>query len=576
MTAFAVLTFNSCRYISLEPSYEGDGTCIECEMDTSIPAGYDGTMATDTDTPGTDINIYWEKNNFSNKVEVIYDGATARVSTSYKYVTYTIQGANVTLDFKTKGGSSAEVIVKGSSAKGSLKILSGAKLKLTLSGVELSSEQGPAINFQDKKSLFLHMTDGTTNKLSDGFEYPDSEQTEDQKGCIFSEGPVVFSGKGLLSVTGNYRHGIATDSYMWMRPATTIVVNNACASGIKVKGANKVDADGDMLGLVIKGGYLFSRVDKEGAKAINCETNIKIYSGKVEAYATGKCKYVPEILDIQKATAVKADQNLCVYDGTLVAKVSGEGARAIRTHGSLNMYGGTINATASGKYFKYHNLFSKPRAVKSDMSINIKKGDFNVASVGRSDYAVAVNAGKKFTNNLGNVYAYAYEDAFKVQDFEVNGGYNFGFSENGDAIDSDNEVCFNGGVNEFGAKSSAFENGGGLYINGGTVLGVCGVGVTPTSYMQSYAYYNLGISGNTGDVVAVLEGNETIFSFKIPRSRHESVMLYSSEDETFDSSYDIYKWGELSGLYTERRILVEDADFTGGYFVDTLRKVVYK
>jgi len=81
-------------------------------------------------------------------------------------------------------------------------------------------------------------------------------------------------------------------------------------------------------------------------------------------------------------------------------------------------------------------------------------------------------------------------------------------------------------------------------------------------------YYHTGISGNTGDVVAVLEGNRTVFSFIIPRSQYVGRVMYSSPDETFENDCEIYKWGEVQGVTKHHRILIEDGNFVGGYFVD--------
>lgn len=195
-----------------------DGTAegSESVFDVSIEE-YNGETADDAsaDIVGSDEDFYWEVNTFTSTVDITYNGTTATVVSNDDDILYDVSGAHVTVDMQTNSVKNVEIIVSGKSDDGSLKIYGEKKFKLTLDGVDLTSSSGPAINSQCKKRIFVHLAEGTTNRLTDAATYSDDSyylngataDDEDRKGCFFSEGNLVFSGTGVLVVQGNQKHG---------------------------------------------------------------------------------------------------------------------------------------------------------------------------------------------------------------------------------------------------------------------------------------------------------------------------------------------------------------------------------
>mgnify|MGYP000429392373 CR=1 FL=1 len=77
---------------------------------------------------------------------------------------------------------------------------------LRLRTYSLTNGSGAAINIQSGKRVFVELKAGTENNLTDASAYS-TVDGEDEKACFFSEGQLIFSGTGALTVTGNYKHG---------------------------------------------------------------------------------------------------------------------------------------------------------------------------------------------------------------------------------------------------------------------------------------------------------------------------------------------------------------------------------
>ena len=184
--------------------------------------------------------------------------------------------------------------LKGQSQNGQFKIYSDKKFQLQLDGLHLTCSDGPAINIQTKKRCFVVCNEGTDNHLADGVVYASdaiAQPLEDEKGCLFSEGQLIFYGPGHLTVTGLHQHAIASDEYIVMHSGCDVTVADAAKDGIHAKEqyyqiggmvrsyANKEALQSDTLGIQLQGGYLYlcgSNAYKTGGNGTFTQINGKL------------------------------------------------------------------------------------------------------------------------------------------------------------------------------------------------------------------------------------------------------------------------------------------------------------
>ncbi len=529
--------------------------------DSSIK-DWDGEKADDAanDTVGSDEDLYWEANDFSTTVTVTYNGTSAAVATDSDKVLYDVQGAHVTIDMLTNSVKKVNIVAQGTSSDGSLKIYGEKKFKLTLNGLDLTSASGPAINDQCKKRVFVHLADGTTNRLTDAATYSDdkyylngaSAADEDRKGAFFSEGNLIFSGTGVLVVEGNKKHAIASDGCFLMRPGVTIAVTGAAKNALQVKG----DTD-DNVGVKINGGLLYANVSSTAGKCIKTDLDVDISGGKLLLNTSGGGEYDSDENDTSSAACIKADGNVAVSGGTLTLKSTGEGGKGINADGTLTIDGGDIAVSTTGGKYIYNaaqDLTSSPKGIKADGDIVINGGSLNISVTGKSDGSEGLESKSTITINAGDVEIYAYDDAMNAStDITINGGNVWCYAVNNDGIDSNGTLNLNGGV-VIASGTNAPEEGfdcdrsTDFKVTGGILIGTAGAAVAPSTATstQRTVIYN-GISATKGAVLCIADSAGTpILVYALPRTMSGMSLFFSSPDLAA-GTYTVTTGGTASG-----------------------------
>lgn len=291
-----------------------------CVNDDHYTWNDDFADLTDTDT--ISIGINWN----GSTVTITGDNAG--------YVT--ANGTDVTVSSNTNKFLNLQL--SGTSTDGSLLIYSWRKLGIVLNGLQLTNADGPAINNQCSKWLYVTLADGTENSLTDGEEY--AEQTFDQKGTLFSEGQICFQGGGALTVTGNAKNAIASDDF-----------------------------------IEINGGTLTISAKADGGRGIKVNDGLTINGGSTTITTSGDCRIetVDGVRDTTSAAGIKSDSIFVMTGGTLSITSTGDGGKGINCSGDVAFSGGELVITTTGS-----NDEGKPKGVKSDTAIIVSGGSFTV------------------------------------------------------------------------------------------------------------------------------------------------------------------------------------------------------
>lgn len=521
-----------------------------------------GTKATDgaDDSVGTNADFYHELNNFPNLVVVTYSGTTATVVSTNSQIKSHIEGAHVVLDMATNGVSGVEVILLGETSNGSLKLYSDNKLKLSLYGVDLTSQRGPAINSQSKKRIYVDLYPGTTNRLTDCAEYQDDIYTtpgavnEDRKGAFFAEGNIILSGEGVLVVAGKQKHAIVTDGCFYQRPGVTVAVTEAAKNAIHVKG----DSD-DGTGVHIAGGAIAATVASTAGKGIKCDMDVVVDGGTLEITTSGDAYYDTTEADTSSAAAIKSDYNITINGGNLSLTSSGKGGKGLNADGGITINGGSTTVATSGARYTYSSsLTSSPKGIKADGDIVIGGGITRVSVTGKSEGSEGMESKASITINGGEVICEAYDDGMNAaKAITMNDGRLYACASNNDGIDSNGTMTINGGL-VIGVGGSApeagidIDNSNNFKVYGGVAIGYGGsLQSTPsTSSTQCSVAYG-GVSATQGKMIALLDASaQPIVTFEFPRTISSATLFVTSPEIVKGSTYSFSGSGTLTN-YTD-------------------------
>ncbi len=531
---------------------------------------YEGQRATDAykDVVGTDEDFYWEVNTFTDEVTVTYSDAEASVSSTNELILCHVDGAYVTIDMLSNSVRGVKVSVSGSSSDGQLKIYGDKKFLLSLEGVDLTCLRGPAINDQCKKRVFVHLEEGTSNYLTDASSYSaepyyhDSSSTdsEDRKGCLFSEGHLIFSGSGVLCVTGKNKHGIATDGYLYMRPGSTIVVNDAAKDAVHVKG----DSD-EGYGICITGGLIYAATSATAGKCLKTDEDVVVTGGELYLYTSGGSEYDSSEGDTSSPSGIKADGSILVSGGSIVAQSTGTGGKGLSADGDITINEGSVEVQTTGKKYSYNSrLSSSPKGIKADGNIQINGGNLNVSATGTNDGSEGVESKSSITVNGGELSIYACDDAMNAKSsITINDGKVYCYSTSNDGIDSNGSLTLTGGLVIASGTTSPEEGidcdrSSNFVIRGGTIIGTGGSAISPSSSSTQRVLVYSGFQATSGNKLCILSSSGTpIMVYDLPRTMSSMSLLFSSPS-LVSGSYSI-----LAGC-----TLTSYADYWNGWYSD--------
>ena len=311
-----------------------------------------------TDESDSTYNDYVENSPWNKVININFDGGNVSIAGTVPGVSVQTNGAHVSI---MNMSGPVKFIVTGKTTDGSLKFYGDKRFQILLNGAEITNPHGAAINNQGSKSLYVVLAEGTVNHLQDGTNYTMVDE-EDQKAALFSEGQMIFSGKGELSVIAVGRGGIRSDDYIRIRPGVKIFVNSSALDGLR---AND--------GIIIDGGVINIVTSGVGAKGMRSEGFMQVNGGRLVAISNGDCRIesTDGVMDTTACAALYCDTLLNVNGGILKLMATGDGGKGMNAKQDVAVYGGSFEAVATGT-----RKLKKPRGVKIDGNFAITGGYF--------------------------------------------------------------------------------------------------------------------------------------------------------------------------------------------------------
>lgn len=421
---------------------------------------------------------------------------------AYSGVDVAISGGDVTVNATTD--EELEYILSGECPDGSFKIYSNKKFALTLNGVNLTNSDGPAINVQSGKKVSVNLAEGTTNVLTDGNQYTPCGE-EDMKATFFSEGQLIFSGKGTLQVTGNKKHGICSDDYIKIEEGN-FILKEIASDAIRANDYIQIDGgtleiaaqgdgmDGDAGFIEINGGTLNIQVAEDTSKGIKCDSIITINGGDITINTTGGV--VVEEGDPSYCTGIKTDQTLTINGGNISITSTGEAGKGLSANGDIVVNNGTIHITTAGGGSTYTNTEGElddysATCIKADGNLYVYGGSITTLSSGAAGKGISADGdiifggeglnpildvtttGKKFyVSGSGEDADYANPKCIKADGNLTIYSGTFtvkGTQDGGEGIESKDTLAINGGTIEIETVDDAINAKYHLAFNGGRV-----------------------------------------------------------------------------------------------------------
>jgi hypothetical protein len=391
-------------------------------------------------------------------VEIVFNGDEAVVTNPFAFegVTVTRSGADVLVN----STSSDEITyhLTGSTTTGGLKIYSDKKYILQLDNVNITNDNGAAINSQSKKKCTVELIGDSYLTDSKKYATPDDE---DEKGTMFSEGQFIFTGSGTVSVTAKKKHAICSDDYVSIEGGTVKVLS-AASDGIhtndyfEMKGGSYISTstsgdgvDADTGYILVKGGTMDITLATEDTKGLKCDDYLTISGGEVNLTVSGdQCKGIKTKATMTmtggkinanlsgKVVLVDSDPSYCaaiktqdfsMTDGEIVINHTGEAGKGISVDGNCTFNGGNVTITASGNGAAYtdangDNDSYSSTCITIDGDLNLVDGTFVLNNSGSAGKCIKVDGAAVFGDADHSPSIEAHTTGAKILESSSTGG----------------------------------------------------------------------------------------------------------------------------------------------------------
>ena len=301
------------------------------------------------------------------KIEYQSDNAFCDGDYDKERIHFLVNGTNIKVT--STGKQPFVCLVEGNSPDGSLIVDADTTCTVILNNLQLTSLSSAAISFPQKQKVNIELPKGTQSVLCDATS---RDKKDGSNACLYGKGTFAFTGKGTLSLSGNYSHGIASSKNISV-DGSSIVIADVVKNGIH---CDK---------FTLKKGQVDLHLQSDASKGIKSKEELVIKGGTIGGEATGGV--TNDNGDLSYSSLLKSDGSMTVSGGTLTLKQFGDGGRCISVDKDLTMTGGTLNLECFGNGGQYTNKeneedYYTPKCITVDDSVKIVSGTITCLSTG--------------------------------------------------------------------------------------------------------------------------------------------------------------------------------------------------
>lgn len=458
------------------------------------------------------------------------------------------------------------------------------KVQIVLANAGINCETSAAIYVKSADKVFVTLADGTTNKLSGGTEYIDTDDNT-VDGVIFSKDDLTVNGSGSLEVNASYKHGIVSKD--------TLAVTGG---NISVNAVSQCLAGKDEV-KILDGTFLLTTSGKAVKSSNEDDTslgNIYVAGGTFTVNSKDDSFHASGTMVIDGGTftvesgddAFHADQDVVINNGTITVTSCYEGLEGYR----VTVNGGEISIQASDDGINA----AQPKSSSAEGQ-DTGQGDGKEKpempregqGKGNSPRSEENQSGAQSEENLPQEGQQRRRGGGPGGKGVMGGGQMGGGMENdtnayikitggtlyvdagGDGLDSNGSLSVSGGMVYITGPVSdgdgAIDYNGEGIITGGTVIAVGSSGMAQgfdDSSTQCSVLHNLTAQQEAGAVITLKDkGGNELMSFT-PEKKYSSVVISSPKLQT-GSTYTLTAGSEQAQLTLES-IVTSNAVREGG------------
>ena len=291
------------------------------------------TKIVDEDAQQNSDSVYFTTNDQNGNWDT--SGATV-ITLTGDGVTISGKGA-YTVDGNVVITNAGYYVVSGTLTDGYISVdaYNSSKVFIMLDGAEINCSDDACIRVDQAEKVFLTLAEGSQNTLTSGSAYCTEALNDGTDGAIYAHDDLTINGSGTLTVTAQYRHGIAAKDDLVITGGTITVTAEADAihanDSLRIKEATITADAGD-------DGLITSNEEENGYFYIESGT-LDITASDDAIHTTGDITFAGGSVTIDAGDdGVHSDSTIYIQGGTILIEDCYEGIEAL----NIDVSGGDV------------------------------------------------------------------------------------------------------------------------------------------------------------------------------------------------------------------------------------------